>query len=143
MLLSYSKSVKYNKKSWIFRKKRLIQLCFFASLVVPYNTLAGPRPQLVRDMVFGTRRSGHSRRGTTAKWNALTAKTMSISMPTTGFTLLKISKNNWLFASANTTISPCVPSTGARLNRFYLLSLMCNTSLTNLQNSINNIRCFS
>ena len=46
MLLSYSKSVKNNKKSWIFRKKRLIQLYFFASLVVPYNTLAGPRPAL-------------------------------------------------------------------------------------------------
>lgn len=32
------------------------------------------------------------------------------------------------------TISLCVLLTGALLNRYYSLSLMCNTSLTNLQN---------
>ena len=38
-----------------------------------------------------------------------------------------------LSGSTNTTTSPCVPSTGAHPNRSFLLSPMCNTSLTNLQ----------
>ena len=44
---------------------------------------------------------------------------------------LTISEINSPFASALTTISLCVLSTGALPSRSYSLSIMCNTSLTN------------
>ncbi len=46
--------------------------------------------------------------------------------------LLKISKSNWLYGKEPITISLCALLTGSLLNRSYLVSLMCNTSLTNL-----------
>ena len=45
---------------------------------------------------------------------------------------LRTSKPSLPSANALTTTSPCVPSLGALLSRPYSLSLMCNTSLTNL-----------
>ena len=45
---------------------------------------------------------------------------------------LMISKPSLLSVNGLTTISPCVLSLGALLNRSYSLSLICNTSLTNL-----------
>ena len=46
---------------------------------------------------------------------------------------LKILKSNWPYGKESITISLCVLLTGSLQNRFYLLSLICNTSLTNLQ----------
>ena len=46
--------------------------------------------------------------------------------------LFKISKSNLPYGKEPITISLCVLSTGSLLNKSYLVSLMCNTSLTNL-----------
>ena len=47
---------------------------------------------------------------------------------------LTISKSNSLFVNTNTTISLSAHSIGTHLITSCSLSLMCNTSLTNLQN---------
>ena len=56
----------------------------------------------------------------------------STFMLLTSFTHSRIFKNSWPFISATITISLCVLLTGALLNRSYLLSPLCNTSLSNL-----------
>ena len=58
------------------------------------------------------------------------------SMPHTSSFPFTISKSNSLFANVNTTISLCVLSIGAPRNRFFFLSQICNTSLTNLHLTI-------
>ena len=62
-----------------------------------------------------------------------TERTMKISTLPTSSIRLRTSKSNLLFVNGNTTIYPCVLSTGTLPNTFYLLSQICNSSLTNLQ----------
>lgn len=70
---------------------------------------------------------------TTGRWSAVTARTTRSSTLLTVSTASRISKPSSLSANALTTTSPCVLSLDALLSRSYSLSLMCNTSLTNLQ----------
>lgn len=80
-----------------------------------------------------TRRSDRSHQGTTARWNAAIAKTMNTSTLHISSIPSRILPDSSLSGKDSTTIFPCVLSTGSRLRLSYFLSLMCNTSLTNLQ----------
>ena len=79
------------------------------------------------------KRSDRSHQGTTARWNAAIAKTMNTSMLHISSIPSRIFPDSSLSGKDSTTIFPCVLSTGSRLRLSYFLSLMCNTSLTNLQ----------
>ena len=81
---------------------------------------------------YSTNSSSPIRPDTMEKLSAATEKTMNTSTPhINSFPLMTIG-HSLLSGSVNTTNSLCVHSIGKLLNRSYLISLMCNTSLTNL-----------